>query len=177
LGKANELEPRHLPLSPKARDQWIAFADHVERNIAPGGELASIRGLANKLPEHAARLAAMLRLIEQIDAAEIDAGTMDAGIELAEHYAAEALRLFASAQIGADLRLAKKLLDWLICVWIESCISLPDIYQKGPNAIRDKATAVRLVGILEDHGWLFRVPQGAVVAGQMRRDAWRIIRG
>jgi hypothetical protein len=40
------------------RPLWIKFADHVERAIAAGGELESIRSLANKLPEHAARLAA-----------------------------------------------------------------------------------------------------------------------
>jgi hypothetical protein len=176
-GKANELQPRNLPLSPQARVLWIAFADYVENNIAPGGELEPVRGLANKLPEHAARLAGVLRLTEEINAREIDAATMDAGIAIAEHYAAEALRLFGSARIGGHLRLAQKLLSWLLVVWGELCISLPDIYQKGPNAIRDKATAVRLVGVLEDHGWLYRIPQGAVVAGQTRRDAWRIIRG
>ena len=177
LGKTNELQPRHVPLSPRTRVRWIAFADYIERNIAPGGELEPVRGLANKLPEHAARLAGVLRLTEEIDAGEIDATSMDAGIAIAEHYAAEALRLFGSARIGADLRLAQRLLNWLLVVWGEPCISLPDIYQKGPSAIRDKATAVRLVGFLEDHGWLYRISQGAVVAGQTRRDAWLIIRG
>jgi hypothetical protein len=38
--------------------------------------------------------------------------------------------------------------------WKEEFVSLPDIYQKGPNAIRDKRTAVKVVAILEDHGWL-----------------------
>ena len=30
---------------------------------------------------------------------------------------------------------------------------------------------------LEDHGWLIRIPGGAEVAGQHRRDAWRTIKG
>lgn len=38
-GKANELEPRRLALSAEARRVWIAFADHVERAIAPNGAL------------------------------------------------------------------------------------------------------------------------------------------
>ncbi len=125
--------------------------------------------------EHAARLAGVLTLIEDLDAGEIDAASMDAGIALAKHYAAEALRLFGSVRIGADLRLAQRLLDWLIGVWGEPCISLPDIYQQGPNAIRDKTTAARLVGVLEDHGSLVRILQGAVVAGQTRRDAWAFL--
>jgi Protein of unknown function (DUF3987) len=79
LGKANELQPRNLPLSARARVRRIAFADYVENNIASGGELEPVRGLANKLPEHAARLAGVLRLTGEINAGEIDAATMDAG--------------------------------------------------------------------------------------------------
>jgi hypothetical protein len=177
IGTPNELEPRRLPLSSAARELWIRFADHVEHAIAPNGELEPVRGLANKLPEHAARLATVLTLVQNIDAGEVVAAGMEAGIALAEHYAAEALRLFGSSCINADLRLAQRLLDWLLGTWPETAISLPDIYQRSLNAIGDKATATKLVGILEDHGWLVKIPGGAVVAGQRRRDAWRIIRG
>jgi hypothetical protein len=34
-----------------------------------------------------------------------------------------------------------------------------------------------LIAILEDHGWLVRIPEGAVVLGLRRRDAWRVVRG
>lgn len=175
-GKTNELAPRPLPPSPEARTLWRNFADHIERAIAPGAELEPIRGLANKLPEHAARLAGVLTLVHNIDAGAIDGAEMRAGIVLAEHYAAEALRLFGASRINADLRLAQKLLDWLLGTWDEPAISLPDIYQRSLNAIGDKATAAKLVAILEDHGWLVKIPQGAVVAGQRRRDAWWIVR-
>ena len=77
----------------------------------------------------------------------------------------------------SDLRLAQSLLDWLLGTWSEPYISLPDIYQRSLNAIGDKATAARLVEILEDHGWLKKMPAGAVVSGQQRRDAWLIVRG
>ncbi len=177
LGKTNELTPRPLPLSPQARALWSAFADHVEGAIAPNGALETVRGLANKLPEHAARLAAVLTLVRNIDAGEIASAEMEAGIALAEHYAAEALRLFGASRINADLRLAQRLLDWLLNQWTEPYISLPDIYQRSLNAIGDKATAAKLVGLLEDHGSLAKIQQGAIVAGQRRRDAWRIIRG
>jgi len=96
---------------------------------------------------------------------------------LAEHYAAEALRLFGASRVNAELRLAQKLLDWLLRQWPESAISLPDIYQRSLNAIGDQATARKLVAILEDHGWLVRMPEGALIEGQRRREAWRIVRG
>ena len=176
-GTTNELLPRPLSLSPAARENLILFSDHVEKIIAPGGELEPIRGLANKLPEHAARLSAVLTLVEDLKANEISANQIAAGIELAQFYAGEALRLFAAGLVSADLRLAQRLLDWLTASWQEDLISLVDIYQRGPNQIRDKTKAKQLVKILEEHGWLVRQDQGGIVAGQRRREVWRIIRG
>jgi hypothetical protein len=174
-GKANELTPRVLGLAADARKLWIAFADAIERQIAPEGPLYAVKGIANKLPEHAARLAGVLALVSDADTSEIPAEQMAAGITLAQHYVAEALRLFEASRVSDDLRLAERLLSWLLGSWSENYVSLPDIYQKGPNAIRDKATAAKLVAILEDHGWLILEGSGAEVAGHFRRDAWRII--
>jgi hypothetical protein len=175
-GKTNELDPRRLPLAAEAICLWRTFADHVEREIAPNGTLEPVRGLANKLPEHAARLAAVLTLVADMHAAEISADQMRAGFALAEHYAAEALRLVGTSAINTNLSLAQKLLNWLLHQWSETAISLPDIYQRSLNAISDQATARRLVAILEDHGWLMKIPDGAIVNGERRREAWRIVR-
>ena len=176
-GTANELAPPPWPLAPRARAMWIGFADHVEREMGPGGGLEPVRGLANKLAEHAARLAAVLALVDDLEAGEVGARHLAAGIELAQHYAAEALRLFAAAAVSQELRLAQDLLAWLLGSWPEPLVALPEIYQRGPRAIRDKRTAERLVGILEDHGWLIPVAGGAEVAGVPRREAWRVDRG
>jgi Protein of unknown function (DUF3987) len=175
-GKANELEPRVLRLASEARKMWIAFADSIEVQIGPEGALSSVKGIANKSAEHAARLAGTLALVSDVDTNEIAAEHMAAGILLSQHYVAEALRLFEASRVRDDLRLAQRLLMWLLRSRIEDFVSLPDVYQKGPNAIRDKATAARLVDILEDHGWLNREPSGATIAGQRRREVWRIVR-
>jgi len=176
-GKNNELKPRSLSLSPKAHQLWIDFANSIERKIAPNGEFATIRGLANKLPEHAARLAAVPTLVHDIYAAEISEEQITAGIELANHYASEALRMFGASRINADLLLAQKLLMWLQTSWQERLISLPDIYQRSPiTAIRDKQKATKIVEILEQHGYLQPVAGGAMVAGEKRREVWRIVR-
>lgn len=173
-GKRNELDPRRLPLSPEAIELWRSFADHIERQLTPYGALEPVKGLGNKLPEHAARLAAVLSLVTNLDAGEIVKPSLEAGIVLAEHYAGEALRLFGTGQEKKELRQAKELLDWLQSKWIEPVVSLPDIYRRGPNSIRDRATTKKLVTILEEHRWLRRINEGAIVAGQQRRDAWRI---
>jgi Protein of unknown function (DUF3987) len=174
-GKLNELEPRELPLSDDAIALWFDFVRHVEGSICRGGSLEPIRGLANKLPEHAARLAAVITLVSNFSAGEIDVGALRCGVTLAEHYATEALRIFEGSKIDPHLLLAQRLLNWLY-QRPEEVISLPDIYQRSLNAIGDQATARALVATLADHGWLVPIEGGAVVAGQRRREVWRIVR-
>jgi hypothetical protein len=175
-GEHNELAPRTLPLSCGAQRMWIAFHDHVERRLSAGGELEPIRGFANKLPEHAARIAAVLTLVGNIDASEVDSHEMGAGITLAQHYAVEAMRLFGASRVSGDLRQAQQLLSWLQTNWQEPRVSLPDIYQRGPNSIRDKTHAHRAVTLLVEHGWLVAASAGEV-DGTFRREAWNIVRG
>lgn len=171
----NVLAPRALPLSADATKTWRSFADHIESNLGPGGALEPISGLANKLPEHAARLAAVLTLVEYPLAAEITDEFMSRGIVLAQHYSSEALRLFQGAKVSPDVRLAIQLRDWLLHSWKERNISLPDIYQSGPNAIRDRKTALHIAKILETHHHLLKLPNGAVVNGRRRKEAWQIV--
>jgi uncharacterized protein DUF3987 len=162
-------------LSSEARRLWIAFHDHVESRLGAGGQLEPVRGLANKLPEHAARIAAVLTLVDKLDASEVGPAKIKAGIALAEHYAAEALRLFGASRVNPDLLMAQRLLNWLKD-WPEPVVSLPDLYQRSLNAIGDQRTSRKLVAILEEHGWLVKIPEGATVAGQRRREVWRIVR-
>jgi hypothetical protein len=173
-GKRQELAPRELPFDKQAADRYFEFADHVELRLGKGGELEPIKGFGNKLPEHAGRLAAVLQAVEDLDAAAMSETNFANGIILGEFYASEALRLNEGAHIRVQLRRAQQLLDWLHEGWGEENISLPDIYRRGPYAIRDQKTARDLARVLEEHGWLSRISQGAVVAEQHRREAWRI---
>jgi hypothetical protein len=173
----NELAPRSLPLSAAAAQMWSRFADRIETMLAPDRELRPISGIANKLAEHAARIGAVLTLVRDVDAAEVAAAEMAGGIELVQHYAAEALRLHGGSLVSADLRLAQMAIDWMLLHWLEAAISLPDLYQRGPAAIRDSHTARRAVAILEEHGWLLRIQEGATIAETRRREAWLIVRG
>jgi hypothetical protein len=174
-GATNELAPRTLSLSVGARQLWIGFADHVERQLRPGGELEPIRGLANKLPEHTARIAAVLTLIRDIEAGEAAAAEIEAGIMIAQHHAAEALRLYGGSRVTGGLREAQRLLAWLHTAWGGPVVSLPDIYRLGPGSIRDAASARRAVTILADHGWLVPASPCEIEEGIWRREVWSII--
>jgi Protein of unknown function (DUF3987) len=175
-GKTNELEPRPLPLSGRAKVLFVRFHDQVERDIADGGDLEPIRSFGSKLAEHAVRFAAELATVDDIYCSEITERYMEAGIVLGEYYATEALRLYGASCANIDLTLARKLLAWLVTQWPEALISTPDIYQRGPYMIRDHRTAQKLVSMLEGHGELIKNNGSAIVCGVRRRDVWKIVR-
>ena len=170
-GTRNELSPRRLGLASGAKRTWIKFHDHVQSLMRPEQPLAPVQGLAAKAAEHAARLSGTLALVENLDAGSISENHIEAGIELAQFYLSEALRLF-SASINPDLLLAEKLLTWAHARGTP--LYLRAVYQYGPNSIRDKETARRIVGILENHGWIRRIKDGAEIDGAHRREAWEV---
>jgi hypothetical protein len=175
-GKPNELEPRKLTFDKEAARLWTSFADDVEKNMGAGGKWEQIRGFANKLPEHAARLAGVLALVHNIRTHNVGSDFLSAGITLASYYVAEAQRLHEQGYVDPDLALAERLLNWLHKNWEENLVSLPDIYQRGLSAISNKKIAVRTVAILEEHGWLVPVKGGDLVNGMQRKEVWHIIK-
>ncbi len=163
-----------MALTPTARKLWTAFADSIEKQIAPEGALSGIRGLANKAAEHSARIAGVLKIIADPDGREIQAVALTAAIELVQFYLSEAVRLHEGTKVNADLQQAARLLRWLHTSWAEEVVSLVDIYQRGPREIRDKTDATAAATILQDHAWLVRLDGVHVVAGIRRQDVWRI---
>jgi hypothetical protein len=176
-GVRNALDPRPIKFNEEASRRWLAFADYVEGLLAPGAALEPVKGFANKLPEHVARIAVVLALIDSLGAQAIDAATLDRAIALGDFFTTEALRLFEAGACSPEMKDAQKLLAWLHSAWQEPTIGLRVIYRLGPNSIREAAVAQKAVKLLEEHGWLIRVPGGShVVAGEAVREAWRIVR-
>jgi hypothetical protein len=174
LGKQNELEPKKLLFSSEAKAKWVDFVNKVEFAMGPMGAYEPIKGLANKLPEHAARIATVIALYEEFNTSELSAAQIEAGIELAEFYAGEALRLFNAGAFDKDLQVAQVVLNWLQKAWKEPYVSLPDIYQYGPNEIREQKYAKKIATILKEHGWLNSVEGGTIVNGKRRNEVWEI---
>ena len=176
-GARNALEPRALTFEASASARFKRLCDLVERRLGAGGELGTVRGFANKLPEHIGRIAGVLALVDDSDARIISAATFDRAAIIGEFFTTEAKRLFEAGATSPDLREAERLLFWLQNNWGEPLIGLRAIYRQGPNSIRDAATAKKAVATLEDHGWLVRVDgAGHVVDGQPVREAWRIVK-
>lgn len=143
--------------------------------MAQNEKYENIRGFANKLSEHATRIAATIALTEDITTTQLTGDHLQRAIAIAEFYATEALRLQDEGATDPKLVLAERLLGWLKSNWKEPNVSLPDIYQSSLNAIDTKAKAVEVVRILESHGWLIR-NQGVVeIKGRMSRESWGVV--
>ena len=153
---------------------WVKFYNAVERDLAPGGEFHAIKAFGAKLAEHAGRLAAVLAAYAAPDALHVHAEHMACGIALAQYYGGEMLRLAGGASVPPDLRLAARLLAWRQDRPDPRC-HLAMIYQRGLNAIRDASVARRIVGILEEHGWVRRLAPGTEIEGKQRKDAWELV--
>ncbi|MHC1744976.1 MAG: DUF3987 domain-containing protein [Syntrophobacteraceae bacterium] len=171
---ATELTPPAIPLSGHAKDLFVQFYNIVEEQLALDEPLAPIRGFANKAPEHAIRLATILTVFDDPTAREIDVEHMASGIELAQFYISEALRLFHAGQCSERLTRAQKLLSWIESQALDH-IYLRLVYQYGPGSIRDAASAKDAAQILVDHGWLIPIEGGMDLDGAHRHVAWEVV--
>lgn len=158
-----------------------------------GGQYETIRGLANKLREHAARLATVLETLAPCVKTQessssissrystavhmVSATALASAMTVVQHYAGEAIRLCAAGFVDSKLSVAVRLLDW-IRKWLSArerdVVSLAEMYQFGPPEIRSAQAAKEVVRLLENHGWLVYVPGGAEIDGERRRDVWRL---
>ncbi len=100
------------------------------------------------------------------------------GIDLAQFYLGEAVRLANAATVSAEIERAEALRKWLLKSWPEETILLREVMRLGParGALQESPKAKAAIALLESHGWLFRLPEGTVVRGAARKDAWRIVR-
>lgn len=172
------LDPRRLPLSPRARELLVAFADEVELRQAAGGDLSHVTGAASKAAENAARLAGVVSLWADLAAPDVGPDEMDQGIELARFYLSEAARLADAATVSPEIERAERLRKWIVAEWKHPDITVRDVLQNGPGrALREAPAARAALGLLEKLGWLVPLAPGSFVRGHNRKEAWLVIRG
>lgn len=183
--ETRELHPRQLPLARDARALLLTFADTIEREQRSGGGLAHVTGYASKAAEQAARIAAVLTLWGDLQAPEVPLRAMAWGIDLAQFYLGEAVRLADAAMVSAETAQAEALRCWLLDRWPEQArridrdpatITPKDAVQFGPNSMREARTVRKLMAVLADMGWLAPLPEGETIGGAARKLAYRIVR-
>lgn len=157
-GTRNELDPRKLPFSSEAKERWITYFNHVEAQCAKNGALAQVKDFAAKTCEHAARIAGILTIMEDVAAPEIGPEAMRNALTLMDHYLNEVVRLHRASRIDPALIAAQRLLEWMQeRAKAEVTIGFRDLIRHGPNATRTKAAADPAIKKLIEHGWVRQV--------------------
>lgn len=167
-----ELVPPTLRLSENAKKAWINFYNIIEAGLVPGGSHRIVAAFASKVGEHALRLAGILSVVANPMILEVSEENMQAAIELAKFYLAEATRLHEASEMNPDLVDAQDLLTWIRAKEL-SVVYPALIYRTGPRSIREKKRALFLIKILEQHRWLKSVGPLSV-DGSLRRDVWEL---
>lgn len=174
-GTSNELAPPVPTLSPGSRAVLRDFALKVEAAQGPWRSLETVRSFASMAAEQAARLPAVLTLAGDPGAVAIRAESMAEAVTLVSWYPDEALRPRSSATVSQGIAEAERMQRWLLGPsWEDPLISAIDAARRGP--FKETAKAKKALAVLEDHGWLFRLPEGGEVLGRRRREVWRIVR-
>ena len=168
------LEVKSLRLSNEAKAQLIEFSDEVERQQLKGKDYEAITGTASKSAEQAARIAGVLTLWQNLGALNIGPFEMEQAITLARYYLDEAKRLVEVSIASRELQEADNLLKWISKNYGTDAFVFSNILQFGPNGIRDSKQLKKLFKILEEFGWLKKMPNRTIVEGKPRNTAFRL---
>lgn len=149
--KTAGLQRTVLDLSPDAKTLWVDFANHIERNINPGGMYSEVRDAASKTAEHAARMAAIFHFYEG-RSGDIQRDSIEQACKICEWYLDEFKHIFCPPPPIPQEQLNAMALDsWIRYVYSargEYIIKRNIIRQFGPIEIRNKARLDEAIGIL-----------------------------
>jgi hypothetical protein len=175
-----ELNPPTLELNHHARAMLIDFHDEIERQLKSDGDYFVIKGTANKIVEHAARIAGVITIIEHgataaIDGVMIDETIMTNAITLARWYLDEWKRIFTSASVPETIQLAQLLQQWVLS---ERNPHKPYFYGRhvlrlGHNRLRTKTALEAATLTLEEHG-LCRKIDPIMLDGAIRQNVYEV---
>jgi putative DNA primase/helicase len=146
-----ELAPAVLRLSPDAKAEWIRFHDQVERDLAPSGEFIDVRATAAKAAENAARIAAILHVVEHGPTGEVEITSMMSGSAIAAWHLNEARRFFGEIAMPRELADAARLEAWLIAYCDRKhvgAVPAAQVQKSGPGGLRAKAAVEAALGEL-----------------------------
>ncbi|QBE91919.1 DUF3987 domain-containing protein [Sphingomonas paucimobilis] len=150
------LDLKLVRLQPEAKAALVAFSDHCERHLGPGGKYEHIADFASKMTENATRLAAVIAFFEGGSSVIRDGLSVQAakaGIALAEFYASEAARLYGAGAVDDDTANAVTLIDWIRKNELP-VVGVRFLNRKGPSQVRAANALKRAIEMLVDHNHL-----------------------
>lgn len=155
-GTRNELSPRALPVGQAGTVAWVEFYNDVEDQSAAGAAFCAISDFAAKAAEHAARIAGVITIVEDLFAREISVNIMSGAIAVTRWHITEALRLRAAGRTDPKLLTAQALLDWILAQ-PGGQLSFREILRLGPNATRTAKEANDALDLLKAHGRIVEI--------------------
>lgn len=181
-GTNRELDLSVVELQPETRAELIAFSDHCETAMRPGGVYEDIQDFAAKMPENAARIAAVLAHFEGADTLKRDGLSLNAiraGIRIVQFYAGEAARLYGAGNTDDDADHAQMLIDFIRKRDLR-LVGKQWLSQRAPKPCRPAKVLSRAIELLIEHNHLVPIKGGATVshgtdAEKWYRDAYTVI--
>ncbi len=182
LKKLQELEPLKLHFSEEAKEDWSMFHDVVEIEMNEGGKYHSIKGFGRKMPEHAARIAGVMTLIENFNAYKmnpesvlVESKTFMDSTVIATYFAEHLKAMITEGEDNVDLDNAIKLEAWLNKNIEGQYVSARMIERLGPGCFRGKGNPNEIqreaaIAILQNNGYLTRIPSGTIINGIKTRS-------
>lgn len=164
-----------LNLSKGAKKILISFHDEIETQLAPGGELAKIRGFASRATENATRLAGIISLFDNMAQTEVTKSAAMGACELMRFYLQEFSFLVAIAKTEKDVSSAVLLGIWMKNKYGAGGLGYDkDISQFGPMGLRKKGQRQEALRLLYEARWIEPLPKNTVVDGAQRQEAFRV---
>lgn len=171
---AQELAPVELPLAEDAKKLAVMSSNQFETLMARGGDLAELRDRTSKAVENACRIAGVLAAIEGgLSVREIGKDHLARGLVLVQWYLSETLRIKTLAQVPTEIMDAEALMRWLQDRNMRRFYSV-QVMQSGPTRIRRKEALNEVLKVLDEAGYIGRLPSGQVIDGKARRLSWEV---
>lgn len=145
------VNPSLLYLSHEAKQVWIAFHDEIEVQLVNDGELHSVRDVASKIADNAARIAALFHVIAG-ETGSIEAHIMAKACRIARWHLNESRRLFNTPTTPTAGH-AQVLDRWLVEKFKQKAVakmSFTDILKHGPSRLRNKVLLESALAVLID---------------------------
>jgi len=108
------LQPVLLKFSPEAKAKWIEFHDSIEIMLSSGKELYSVRDVASKSADNAARLSALFHVLNHGASGLIGAESFESASRIVAWHLSESGRFFGEMALPEELADAVRLNDFLV---------------------------------------------------------------
>lgn len=161
--EAGILAPTMLHLAPDAKAAWVEFANDVEVELRPGGDMEGARDVASKAADNCARLAALFHVFERGPEGEIEVAAIDAAARVVSWHLYEARRFLGEIALPSETINAVRLDTWLV----EQCrasgagiVPTRDALRRGPNPTRRRDAMKAALAELAEAGRARQLEEG-----------------